>query len=120
MEEVKKEEMADYIPLGIFRFCFEVDFPDGAVIKTDKIFPCDPDFIMTWEMGEFLNGFMAQLGSKIHNRDLVPLVSISEYEYEPLLKFLKELREENGEDPGFDIEILGVDNSNNPEDLDNK
>ena len=100
---------ANYIPLGITRFSFEVDLPDGSIVKTEKIFPHQREMYILDELGRFLNNFMPQLGSPAHTRELIPMISVDEDELEPLLEFLSNLREEKGEDPSTGIDIIGGD-----------
>lgn len=100
---------ANYIPLGITRFCFEVDLPDGTVVKTEKIFPHQREMYILDELGRFLNDFMPQLGSPAHTRELIPMISVDEDELEPLLEFLSTLREEKGDDPSTGIDVIGGD-----------
>ena len=100
---------ANYVPLGITRFSFEVDLPDGTVVKTEKVFPHQRETYILDELGRFLNDFMPQLGSPVHKRELIPMISVDEDELEPLLEFLSKLREEKGEDPSTGIDIIGGD-----------
>ena len=45
----------NYVPLGITRFSFEVDLPDGTVVKTEKVFPHQRETYILDELGRFLN-----------------------------------------------------------------
>ena len=101
-----EEQEVNYIPLGITRFCFEADLPDGTIVKTEKTFTHAEEFYILDALGRFINDFMPQIGSPNHTRDLIPMVSVSEDELEPILNFIKEMREDNGEDPETGIDII--------------
>lgn len=81
--------------------------PNGEILKVDNAAPLDNDVGITSLLAPFLNDFMFQLGYRRFNRDLIPMVSISKDELQPILDFISNMRLEKGEDPALSIEILG-------------
>lgn len=103
---ISNDNNAEYCPIGVSRIYYEVDTIDGSIYKQDTIYPTINNNTLIDDMGRLLNAFMSQLGYPLYNRDLIPLVSISEEELGPLLNFLKELRADNGEDTSLSINII--------------
>lgn len=100
-----KENEAFYLPMQLLRFNFEIDTPEGEIYKIEEVLPLRYGETLIDCLGVFINKVLFQMGYPLFNKRLVPLLSINIDELEPLIKFLKQLRTDNGEEPITSIDF---------------